>query len=106
MKLLEKPAQSKAISRFKKFLEREIEREAELYGAKITEWDVEATDHGTFWIKAQTEYTALPENNVLRALSHEFWHVSVGKRGSLTAWTYPKSLKQFKGKSFLGVNIK
>lgn len=100
-------SQKQAVESFRRFVEQQhiTGRPAE-YGAKITEWEVSATEYGTLWIKAQVELTGLPEGNLLRAIDHEHYFVSVGRRGALTMRMGPRSLRQFEGKQFLGINIR
>ena len=99
-------AQQTAIARLRRFIEQqEIERRPANYGAQITRWDVQPTDYGTLWVTAETELTGLPAGNLLRALDHTHYFVSIGKRGALTMKIGPKSLDQFEGRQFLGINI-
>lgn len=77
----------------------------EKYGAQITKCEVKQSEYA-LWLSIETEYTTLPEDNVLRAVSHEFWFFELGKRGAITAHIYPKSLNQFKGRKAFGFNIK
>jgi hypothetical protein len=90
-------SQEKAVAAFRAWMERNLDKNP-AYGATITEFVVEPTNYGTYWIKAQTELLGLSEGNLLRALSHEYWLVAVGKNGGLTARIVPKPFEQFKGR--------
>ncbi len=68
------------------------------YDDQISVFETDHTEYGTVWITLQTEMLGLPENNMLRVLSHEYWHVHIGKRGKIEAYSYPKSYEQFKGR--------
>lgn len=99
------PSQQSAIDRFKTRLERQCTEQNDRqphYGAAVTKFEVRETDHKLVWIHAETEYAGLPETNMLRAVSHEYWHVAVGPNGSLVAWGYPKSYEQFAKRSRRG----
>jgi hypothetical protein len=99
-------SQQQAVERFRQFvIAQDITRRSPEYGADLTEWNVKATDYGTLWIKAQTELVGLPINNLLRALNHNYYFASVGRRGAITLKIGPKSLAQFEGGQFLGINI-
>lgn len=98
-------SQDQAIGRFRSFLNNH-QSGTDQYQREITEFKVTDTSYGIKWISAQQEITSLPKGNLLRALDHNYWHIEVGKRGALTAHAYPKSLEQFKGKKFFGINIK
>ena len=67
-------------------------------GKMVTVFEVEPTDYGTFWIRAEVEMTGLPEGNLLRFLDREHWFVHVGKLGRMDAHQYPKCFEQFKHK--------
>ena len=98
--------QEEAIDRFQRYVMQHDVDSAARFGAAITEWIVSETSYGTMWIKAQVDYLGLPENNLLRALSRTYYLVRVGRRGALTMKIGPKSLEQFEGGSFFGINIK
>ena len=68
--------------------------------------EVMRTSYGTAWVAIRPDIPTLGEDNLLRNLERiETWHVHIGKRGKLEAWTYPKSLQQFAGKTWCGINI-
>lgn len=97
-------AQQKALDYFRQHLTSNLSKNP-AYGDTVTVFNAEPTSYGTLWITARTEMVGLPEGNVLRCVSAEHWFVSVGKRGALTVKMGPKSLKQFKGRKFMGLNI-
>jgi hypothetical protein len=100
-------SQTKAIERVRHLLQSRIsESAAEKYGQKITKFEVEPTDYGTLWVSAEVDHTALPDTNLLKALDHEHWLISIGKRGAITAHSFPRAFEQFAGSGYLGMNIK
>jgi hypothetical protein len=93
-------AQEYAIAKFRRHLEGELKNldGSVPYGGQVTKFEVTPTDYGTFWISADTELTGLPENNLLRALEHNHWCVSIGKRGAIVVHSSPRSYHQFNNK--------
>ena len=71
---------------------------------KVERFEVEPTEYGTFWVSA--EVAAGEVGSMLHAVTSERWFVEVGKRGALNAHSFPKSLEDYKGRSWCGVNIK
>lgn len=59
---------------------------------------------GSLWV--QTSFEQGKPGTLLHALSDESYNLKIGKRGKITAISYPKSLDQFKNKTFLGIHIK
>lgn len=98
------PSQCQAIAQFRNHLVRNCEQ-SDKYGAQITNWKVEHTGRNV-WVSAQIEFLGLPPGNYLRAISHEWYYGSIGKRGAITLRGYPKSYEQFKGEKAFGFNIK
>ncbi len=101
--------QTAAVTRIQNWIGRNSIRftgDANRYGKQITNLDVKDTDYGTVTVSLQVESLGLPENNLLRVIDHEFWLFFIGKRGAITARMYPKSLDQFKGRQYLGINIR
>jgi hypothetical protein len=95
-------SQERAVRRIDQFLEEQIEGvPKEKYGAKVVDRKVHEVTKGTFFMSAQTEYLGLPENNVLRFMSHYYWLFRIGPRGSITMLQGAKSFEQFKGKGKL-----
>lgn len=100
-------SQTAAVERVRRLIQGGITQvSAERYGRKITKFDVETTTYGTLWISVEVDDTALPDTNVLKFMDHEHWYISIGKRGAITAHSYPRSLEQFAGSSYCGINIK
>ena len=102
------PGQQRSIEGIRHHLEQHISHQAEKYGAEVTNWEVKSTGfNSSWWVSAQTELTGLGEDNLLRALEHEYWHFLVGPRGRVEAISYPKSYDQFKGQRVFGfINVK
>jgi hypothetical protein len=98
------PMQQRSIDHLRRVISRDFD---EARGETFTKFEVTPTgyDYG-FWVSAEVEMTGLGKNNVLRILSEEHWHVYIGPRGKIDAHSYPRSLEQFKGGEFLGINIK
>jgi hypothetical protein len=96
--------QQRAINHLRQTISRDFD---DNYGEDFVKFEVVETGHDYgFWVSAEVDMLDLPKGNLLRLLSHEFWHVYIGPRGKITAHSYPDSLKQFKGGEFLGINIK
>ncbi|CAB4152022.1 hypothetical protein UFOVP938_60 [uncultured Caudovirales phage] len=100
-------SQTKAIETFRKFLLSDDNfGGTKDHPLELTEFSVKPTEYGTAWISAELEITSLPKTSLLRALDRQSWFVEVGKLGCLTVHIGRKSLEQFKGKKFFGMNIK
>ena len=100
-------SQTNAIERVRHLIQRNISTSsAERYGQKITKFEVEPTTYGTLWVSVEVDDTALPDSNLLKFMDHAHWLISIGKRGGITAHTYPRSLEQFAGSNWCGINIK
>jgi hypothetical protein len=68
--------------------------------------EVKRTSYGTAWVTIRPDIPSLPETNALRGCERiDSWHVHVGKRGKLEAWSYPHSLDQFAGETWCGIHI-
>lgn len=89
------PSQQLAVDSIKSWITKN-RNTSEDYGDKITQFDVRDGGHYV-WVTVQTDMVLLPETNLLRVLSSEFWLIKVGKRGKVEAVTYPSCYKQFKG---------
>lgn len=64
------------------------------------------TDYGGAWVSIKPDLPNLPESNALRSCYRmDTWHVHIGKRGKLEAWSYPRPFDQFKGRTWLGIHI-
>lgn len=98
-------SQQAAVDYFRRHLEDHIrDYQREQYGRAITKFKTEPTDYdNSFWLSAEVEDTALPDNNLLKALDHEWWHVSIGPRGRISVWSCPNSFKQFKNRYAFGM---
>lgn len=58
------------------------------------------------WVTVRPDIPSLPPGNALRVTTAiETWHVHIGKRGKLEAWTYPRSLDQFAGREWCGIHV-
>ena len=99
------PTQSKAVERFRAFLNREIARYVEKYGAEVRDFRVNENEY-FISVTARTEYMGLPAGNVLRALDCKFWHVFIGKRGGIQVITCPDEFKQFAGRRAFGMKFR
>jgi hypothetical protein len=96
-------AQQNAIAKFKSFLtSRDNGNYSEGIPVELTAFEPRV-DGGMVFVSAQTDMGK--EGTMLRALSHEHWLLIVGKRGAVTVKMGPRSLKQFNGRKFLGMNI-
>ena len=99
-------AQQLAIETVRHLIARDFSYTEKLeYGAQITAFDVtcRVLEHSnlTFTsLSVETEYTALPTTNLLRALSHDYYLFFIGERGKVTLASGPKSLAQFAGKKY------
>jgi len=103
-------SQQKAIELFKYRVEQFFSaHDVKEYGAKITRFDVRDEPCGNsrfVSVAVETELTALPNGNLLKALDHTHWLAFIGDKGAINLHSGPKSLEQFKGKKqYMGMNI-
>jgi hypothetical protein len=96
-------SQARAARLFTNHVQRNVDPHPERGDAAF--FSVETTSYGTLWIKGETEMTGLGEGNLLRAVSREYWLVSIGKRGGLTVKMAPKPYQQFSGKRAFGMTF-
>lgn len=101
-------SQANAVARFVRMMQESVDRAnaiAQSEGTKqALEVEVMTMDYGAVWISLKVTYPNA-KGTLLSAIGTEYWHVHVGKRGALTAWSYPNSVKQFAGRKWCGVNI-
>lgn len=91
--------QEKARARFQQFLERKaIESQSGPVSPLVISKFETVDYHGMIWIRAELDRAGLPENNVLRFLDHQHWHVLIGPRGGIEVKDAPKEYRQFKGR--------
>jgi hypothetical protein len=57
------------------------------------------------WVSVDIVYPNA-KGTLLSAIGSEHWFIAVGERGALTAYSYPKSVEQFAGRQWMGINIK
>lgn len=98
-------AQQRAIDRFRAYLNKECSPNLE-YGDRVTVFEQTPTTYGTVWISARTDMTGLSENNLLRSIAAQYWHVHVGKNGAIEVWNAPKCFDQFRGRRAFGMFFK
>lgn len=55
--------------------------------------EIDATDHGTYWINIWTRRSDCHKNSERALLCAQHAHISVGKRGKLTVWHAESGLK-------------
>ena len=100
-------SQSKALGSFRSFLDGygANQFESEEFRPVVSHFDYEENGLGAIYAHAEIERTGLPEGNLLRALDHSYWFAVIGKRGKVTILKGPESLRQFKGRTYLGFHI-
>ncbi len=104
MQIILNQKQQQAITRLKDVMT--IHQGQTKYPLNLTRFEVTKSEYGDVMISAEMQHgDTVPENSLLRIVDRQFWVVFVGKRGALTAKIGPKSLQQFQGKKFLGINI-
>jgi hypothetical protein len=96
--------QLRAIEQFRAFMQTQLDTN-ESRGDAVSVFEITTTEMGAVWIHAETEMLKLPQSNLLRAVSHQHWHVNVGKGGRLEVWSAPKSFHQFKGGRAFGMSF-
>lgn len=93
------PSQQKAIARFRSYIESGFsETDREKYGAEITRFETKHAFGGSHWLYVETDYTKLPEGNLLRVLNDDHWVILVGRFGGMKAISYPRCYDQFAGR--------
>lgn len=98
------PSQQRAVANFRRFLEQGRNTNA-AYGDTITVFEEVPAGRGEFWIRAETEMVGLPQGNYLRAVSHDYWFVLVGRKGALIVKQAPSSFRQFHGRRAFNMNF-
>lgn len=94
--------QERAIARVLALVGGELDTErGEVMTHEITEVDYSKG----FWLTVEKEMEGLSENNLLRYLSREHWHVWVGTRGGIRVTMAPKSYGQFAGQRAFSMNF-
>jgi hypothetical protein len=91
-------SQERSLALVKRHLVEHIKHDVEKYGATVTNEKTYEVTKGVFFYRAETEYLGLPETNVLRFFSHDYWMFRIGPRGAVEMLQGPKSYDQFKGK--------
>lgn len=100
------PAQRSAVLRFlKNCIDDVIDRHREY--DPVLHMRINAISCGRISVTAHVDLEGLGEGNLLRFIvSGERWHLFIGPRGGVEAVSYPKSIEQFKGRQFMGINIR
>ena len=96
-------SQTRAIESFRRFMQTQLDVVPDRQDT--LDLEVQPTSYGVVRVKATTTMLGLPEGNLLRAVSREYWLVAVGKRGGLEVKMAPNSYKQFKGKRAFGMTF-
>src|SRR3954462_4162709 len=85
-----RPSQQKAIEFFERFLQRECSR-SNVAALQVTNWRVrQFRNSNLIFISAQLECgPSVSANSMLRAVSHEWWHVCIHSRGGVEVLSAP-----------------
>ena len=105
MSVILSKAQQSAVDGFRFFLEGQLDKDPKR-GDCISRFEVVKSDYGSLWLIAETDMAGLGENNLLRFVSRQHWHIAIGKRGALEVWSSPKSFHQFRDGRAFGMNFK
>jgi hypothetical protein len=98
-------SQERAVTKVRRYVESELSANPE-YGDQITEWEVKEVTPGRYFITAQRDMTKLSEGNLLRFLEHTYYLFSIGRGGAVDMLMGPRSLEQFIGRRWCGMNIR